>query len=63
MLRSLSASTGAQMVRQRHGEWEVKGKEWELFKVWLLVETRQFLNTSVEDIENLVKYDLLSPNI
>lgn len=34
-----------------------------LLKVWVALEARQFLASSMEDFENLVKYDLLSPNI
>jgi len=34
-----------------------------LLKVWIALEARQFINSSVEDVENLVKYDLLSPNV
>ncbi|KAL7272042.1 hypothetical protein RUND412_005167 [Rhizina undulata] len=64
MLRSIGTSTGAQMVRGQREESEMgKGKDWDLFKVWMALETRQFLNSSVDSIENLVKYDLLSPNI
>jgi aarF domain-containing kinase len=34
-----------------------------LLKVWIALETRQFVTSSIEDIEDCVKYDLLSPNI
>ncbi|VVT52085.1 uncharacterized protein SAPINGB_P003312 [Magnusiomyces paraingens] len=33
-----------------------------MVKVWLALETRQFINASIQDIHNLVKYDLLCPN-
>ncbi|KAF8466452.1 hypothetical protein BDZ91DRAFT_776554 [Kalaharituber pfeilii] len=36
---------------------------WPMVKVWLALETREFLQTSVEDVERCVKYDLLSPNV
>lgn len=34
-----------------------------LLKVWLAIETRQFVTATIQDIEDCVKYDLLSPNI
>lgn len=33
-----------------------------VFKVWVALETRQFINASIDDIHNLVKYDFLCPN-
>lgn len=57
MLRSLGAGGGAQMLGKR-GEGDFG-----LLKVWIALEAREFINSSVEDVENLVKYDLLSPNV
>lgn len=34
----------------------------QMAKVWLALETRQFINASVQDIYRCVKYDRLSPN-
>ena len=34
-----------------------------LLKVWIGLEMRQFMNSSVKQMETLVKYDMLSPNI
>lgn len=33
-----------------------------MVKVWLALETRQFINASIQDIHSLVKYDMLCPN-
>ncbi|RPA96430.1 ABC1-domain-containing protein [Choiromyces venosus 120613-1] len=57
MLRSIGAGSGAQMLGKGG-----KG-DFGLLKVWIALEARQFINSSVEDVENLVKYDLLSPNV
>jgi aarF domain-containing kinase len=57
MLRSIGAGSGAQMLGKR-GKSDLG-----LLKVWIALEARQFINSSVEDVENLVKYDLLSPNL
>ncbi|PWW75454.1 ABC1-domain-containing protein [Tuber magnatum] len=57
MLRSIRAGSGAQMLGKG-------GKsDFGLLKVWIALEARQFINSTVEDVENLVKYDLLSPNV
>lgn len=47
------------------GSKEKEGRDAGLsfLKVWLGLEMRQFLTSSIEDVENLVKYDLLSPNV
>lgn len=34
-----------------------------MIKVWLALEVRQFINASIQDINTLVKSDMLSPNI
>ncbi|ODV80609.1 putative ABC1 family protein, mitochondrial precursor [Suhomyces tanzawaensis NRRL Y-17324] len=34
-----------------------------MIKVWLVLEVRQFINASIQDIHALVKADMLSPNI
>ena len=36
---------------------------WPMFKVWLALETRQFINSSVKVVEDCIKYDLISPNV
>jgi len=54
ILRQLGASSGGSMLR--------KG-DVSMVKVWLGLEIREFLTSSVHDVENCVKYDLLSPNI
>lgn len=33
-----------------------------MVKVWLAIETRQFITASIQDIHNIVKYDFLCPN-
>lgn len=34
-----------------------------MIKVWLTLEVRQFISASVQDIDALVKADMLSPNV
>lgn len=36
---------------------------WPMLKVWMALETRQFIRASVEDVEDCIKYDLISPNV
>ncbi|RPB23517.1 ABC1-domain-containing protein [Terfezia boudieri ATCC MYA-4762] len=76
MLRSLGAQSA---MNQLHEERKARmGKKtdsggmswgdrmkaaWPMLKVWLALETRQFINTSVEEVEDCVKYDLISPNV
>lgn len=33
-----------------------------MLKVWLVIEVRQFINASIQDVHEVVKYDRLSPN-
>ncbi|KAF2453372.1 hypothetical protein BDY21DRAFT_374935 [Lineolata rhizophorae] len=54
ILRKLGTQSGASMVR---------GGDFSMLKVWAGLEARTFLQASVEQVENCVKYDLLSPNI
>ncbi|KAM4062833.1 ABC1 family protein [Hirsutella rhossiliensis] len=54
ILRQLSAQSGAEMAK--------KG-DFSMLMVWMGLETRRFLQASVEDVERCVKYDLLSPNV
>ncbi|KOS20067.1 ABC1 family protein [Escovopsis weberi] len=54
ILRQLSARGGAEMAK--HGDYS-------MLLVWMGLETRRFLQASVEDVERCVKADLLSPNI
>lgn len=60
MLRSIGAGSGAHMLGGKDGG---RGAGLSFLKVWLGLEMRQFLTSSMEDVENLVKYDLLSPNV
>ncbi|RCI16534.1 hypothetical protein L249_2645 [Ophiocordyceps polyrhachis-furcata BCC 54312] len=54
ILRQLSAQSGAEMAKQG---------DFSMLVVWMGLETRKFLQASVEDVERCVKYDLLSPNV
>ncbi|KAF5502681.1 ABC1 family protein [Colletotrichum aenigma] len=54
ILRQLSAQSGTEMAR--HGDFS-------MLVVWMGLETRRFLQASIEDVERCVKYDLLSPNV
>ncbi|KAK6211670.1 ABC1 family protein [Colletotrichum tabaci] len=54
ILRQLSAQSGAQMAK--HGDFS-------MLVVWAGLETRRFLQASIEDVERCVKYDLLAPNV
>ncbi|KFA75706.1 hypothetical protein S40288_06156 [Stachybotrys chartarum IBT 40288] len=54
ILRQLSAQSGTEMAR--HGDFS-------MIMLWMGLETRRFLQASIEDVERCVKYDLLSPNI
>ncbi|KAK0382885.1 hypothetical protein NLU13_8801 [Sarocladium strictum] len=54
ILRQLSAQSGAEMAK--HGDFS-------MLVVWMGLETRKFLQASIEDVERCVKYDLLSPNV
>ncbi|KAJ2906719.1 hypothetical protein MKZ38_000455 [Zalerion maritima] len=54
ILRQLGAQGGAEMIR--------KG-DFSMVLVWMGLETRRYLQASIEDVERCVKYDLLSPNV
>ncbi|PKS12368.1 hypothetical protein jhhlp_001668 [Lomentospora prolificans] len=61
ILRQLSAQSGAEMA---------KSGDFSMILIWMGLETRRFLQASVEDVslvydfvERCVKYDLLSPNV
>ncbi|CAG8959652.1 hypothetical protein HYFRA_00001555 [Hymenoscyphus fraxineus] len=54
ILRQLGAQSGGGMLRQG---------DFSMLKVWVGLETRKFLQASIEDVERCVKYDLLSPNV
>ncbi|RYP11231.1 hypothetical protein DL764_000187 [Monosporascus ibericus] len=54
ILRELGAQSGAAMM---------KGGDFSMFFVWAGLEARRFVQASIEDVENCVKYDLLAPNI
>lgn len=76
MLRSLGAQTAMAQLQEESNAvlskepnimegmtWGDKLKAaWPMLKVWLALETRQFINNSAEEIEDAVKYDLISPN-
>lgn len=76
MLRSLGAQTAMQQLQEKavrrksitgtEGEASLGDRvraAWPMLKLWLALETREFINTSVEEVEDCVKYDLISPNI
>ncbi|KAL5606541.1 uncharacterized protein BROUX77_003734 [Berkeleyomyces rouxiae] len=54
ILRQVSANSGAEMAKR--GDFSV-------LLMWVGLETRRFLQASVDDVELCVKYDLLSPNV
>ncbi|OAA65660.1 ubiquinone biosynthesis protein [Niveomyces insectorum RCEF 264] len=54
ILRQLGAQSGAGMMKQG---------DFSMLRIWVGLETRQFLKASVEDVERCVRYDLLSPNV
>ncbi|KAK4235768.1 putative serine/threonine-protein kinase abkC [Achaetomium macrosporum] len=54
ILRQLGAQSGKDMVKEG---------DFSMLMVWLGLETRRFMQASVEDVERCVRYDLLSPNV
>lgn len=54
ILRQLSAQSGAEMFKEG---------DFSMIRIWVGLETRRFLQASIEDVERCVKYDLLSPNV
>ncbi|EFX00730.1 ubiquinone biosynthesis protein [Grosmannia clavigera kw1407] len=54
ILRQLSAQSGADFV---------KAGDFSMLRIWVGLETRRFLQASIEDVERCVRYDLLSPNV
>lgn len=54
ILRQLGAQSGAGMVKQG---------DFSMLLVWVGLETRRFMQASIEDVERCVKYDLLSPMV
>jgi len=65
MLRAVGAGAGSQMLHKSGGGTAggFNSSSLSLLKVWIALETRQWVTSSIDDIENLVKYDLLSPNV
>jgi aarF domain-containing kinase len=65
MLRAVGAGAGSQMLHKSGGGTGggFNSSSLSLLKVWIALETRQWVTSSIDDIENLVKYDLLSPNV
>ena len=58
ILRQLGSGAGASGVIK-----SVKEGDFSFLKIWVGLEARRWLKASTEDVENCVKYDLLSPNI
>ncbi|MCJ1306236.1 hypothetical protein MMC08_009055 [Hypocenomyce scalaris] len=58
ILRQLGAQGGGSSLIKsaREGDYS-------MLKVWVGLEARKFLKASIEDVEQCVKYDQLSPNI
>ncbi|KAL2264473.1 hypothetical protein VTK26DRAFT_38 [Humicola hyalothermophila] len=54
ILRQLGTQGGKSMVKEG---------DFSMLMVWLGLETRKFMQASVEDVERCVRYDLLSPNV
>ncbi|KAK3381994.1 hypothetical protein B0H63DRAFT_217639 [Podospora didyma] len=54
ILRQLGAQSGKEMVQ---------AGDFSMLMVWVGLETRRFMQASIEDVERCVKYDLLSPNV
>ncbi|KAK3316638.1 hypothetical protein B0H66DRAFT_299997 [Apodospora peruviana] len=52
ILRQLGAQGGREMVQ---------AGDFSMLMVWVGLETRRFMQASIEDVERCVKYDLLSP--
>lgn len=64
MLRAVGAGSGKDMLTRVGEGGEGDGVSvWSLLKVWAALEARQFVTATVKEIEGLVKYDQLSPNI
>ena len=53
ILRQLSVQSGTKIM----------SPDTSMLKLWFALEARQFLNASIDEIENMVRYDLLTPNI
>lgn len=60
MLRSLGAQSGRGLASGGVESWKDAGT---MLKIWLALEAREYLNLSIEAVENGVKYDQLSPNV
>ncbi|KAK4449563.1 putative serine/threonine-protein kinase abkC [Podospora aff. communis PSN243] len=54
ILRQLGAQSGKDMMKEG---------DFSMLMVWVGLETRRFMQASIEDVERCVKYDLLSPNV
>ncbi|POS87136.1 ubiquinone biosynthesis protein-like protein [Erysiphe pulchra] len=54
ILRELGTQSGGDLLQ--------KG-DFSFFKVWAGLEARKFMQAHIEDVENCVKYDRLSPNV
>ncbi|KAK4223731.1 ABC1 family-domain-containing protein [Podospora fimiseda] len=54
ILRQLGAQSGKDMMKEG---------DFSMLMVWVGLETRRFMQASIEDVERCVKYDLLSPMV
>ncbi|KAK4118908.1 ABC1-domain-containing protein [Parathielavia appendiculata] len=54
ILRQLGAQSGKDLVKEG---------DFSMLMVWVGLETRRFMQASIEDVERCVRYDLLSPNV
>jgi len=54
ILRELGAQSGKDMVKEG---------DFSMLMIWVGLETRRFMQASIQDVERCVKYDLLSPNV
>lgn len=63
MLRAVGAGSGKEMLSGGDGGGGNGVSVWSLLKVWAALEARQFVTAGVKEVEGLVKYDQLSPNI
>ncbi|KAK8145952.1 hypothetical protein G3M48_003775 [Beauveria asiatica] len=56
-------SSSLPILRQLSTQGAAGGGDFSMILLWVGLETRKFLQASIEDVERCVKYDLLSPNV
>ncbi|KAM3478324.1 hypothetical protein MY5147_002239 [Beauveria neobassiana] len=56
-------SSSLPILRQLSTQGAGGGGDFSMILLWVGLETRKFLQASIEDVERCVKYDLLSPNV